>query len=396
MNIQSMVNEITPEILEICRIIHQNPELGLKEYNTCALIENYLKANVRYEKMKRVGETGIFVEIKGAKPGPGKIIAFRGDIDALPIQESNCFDFPSKTPNVMHACGHDVHCVINLGAARVLSNYRESFSGSVYFFFQPAEEILAGAKLFLNDPEIDFSKINAMVAAHSSPEIYAGTIGVRNGPILASADKINIKITGKQGHAAHPHTVIDPIVTASNIILSLQTLVSRETAPLDSAVVSFGSIHGGDTHNIIPATVDIVGTLRTISPETRTKLRESIHRICDGIAAAMRAQVEVNIEDGVPPLLNDSPQWVDRTIRVGTKLLGKDNVIILPGPSMGGDDFAFLKENREGVFIRLGSRTPGGPYGSMHSPTFYSDKAAIPTGMLTLAGIALDFLDVEY
>ncbi|QQO10135.1 M20 metallopeptidase family protein [Breznakiella homolactica] len=394
-DIKKMVSEITPEITELCNHIHENPELSLKEIETSRLLEEYIEKNVVYERKKRVAETGLFVEIKGTKPGSGKVLAFRGDIDALPIQEAEGMPHRSKVPGVMHACGHDVHGTINAGAARILSDCRDQFSGSVYFFFQPAEEILKGAMLFLNDPDIDMSRIDAAAAVHSSPEFHAGAIGVRYGAILASADEIRITVRGKGGHGAHPHTFIDPVLTASSIIMNLQTLVARETSPADSAVVSICSIHGGNAHNIVPDEVVLTGTCRTINPETRNRMEESIKRIAKSTAEALRASADVEYIRGVPPLLSED-EWVDRAVRVGTRLLGEENVVMLPHPSMGGDDFAFIKENRPGVFVRLGARTPGGPYGSLHSSTFYSDPAAIPAGMLTIVGLALDFFGAEY
>ncbi|MDL2229194.1 M20 family metallopeptidase [Treponema sp. OttesenSCG-928-L16] len=394
-DVKKMVTDISPEITAMCNHIHEHPELSLKEFETSRLLEEYIEKNVVYERKKRVGETGLFVEIKGTKPGPGKTIAFRGDIDALPIQEAEGLPHRSTVPGVMHACGHDVHGTINAGAAKILSDCRDQFSGSVYFFFQPAEEILKGAMLFVNDPEIDFSKIDAAAAVHSSPEFNAGAIGVRYGAILASADEIKITVRGKGGHGAHPHTFVDPVLTASAIVMNFQTLVARETSPADSAVVSMCSIHGGTAHNIVPDEVVLHGTCRTINPQTRDRMEESIKRIAESTAEAFRAAAEVEYIRGVPPLLSED-EWVDRAVRVGNKLLGEENVVMLPHPSMGGDDFAFMKEGRPGVFVRLGARTPGGPYGSLHSSTFYSDPAAIPAGMMTIVGLALDFFGVEY
>ena len=192
-DVRKKVAEITPEITRIREYIHENPELSMQEYNTCALLEDYVKKNVQYDRLKRVGETGLFFELKGTKPGNGPTIVFRGDIDALPIQEAENMSPRSKVPGVMHACGHDVHGTINVGAAKILSEMKDQFSGSIYFFIQPAEEILKGAKLFLNDPEIDFDQIDAVAALHISAELDAGTIGVRYGAILASADEVRIR-----------------------------------------------------------------------------------------------------------------------------------------------------------------------------------------------------------
>ena len=393
-DVRKAVEEITPEITEMRNHIHENPELSMQEYSTCAYLEEYVKKNVAYDRLKRVGETGLFFEIKGTKPGPGKTIVFRGDIDALPIQEDPSNNPCSKVPGVMHACGHDVHGTINVGAAKILSQMKDQFAGSIYFFIQPAEEILSGAKLFLNDPDIDFDKIDDVAALHCSAEIYAGTIGVRYGAILASADEFKITVRGKGGHGAHCHTVKDPVVAASAIVMALQTLVSRETNPAHSVVVSTCMIHGGAAHNTIPDTVELCGTVRTLSPEDRERVEKSMNRIATCVAEGYGTKAEVEYIHGVPPFVCED-EWVDRAIRVGKKMLGEENMVMMPYAAMGAEDFAFIKEKKPGIFIRLGSRTPGGPYGSAHSSTFYSDPKCLPTGMLTIIGLAADYFGFE-
>ncbi|AEV29507.1 amidohydrolase [Sphaerochaeta pleomorpha str. Grapes] len=392
--LQSRVEAIVPGILALKRTIHEHPELGLQEYETCKLLETYVKDYVVYERMHRVGKTGLFIEIKGTKPGKGKTLIIRGDIDALPITEDANAPYCSKNQGVMHACGHDVHGSCIVGTARILSDLRDTFAGSVYVFVQPAEEILAGAKLFLDDPEIDFSKVDGAFALHCSPEFEAGKIGTKQGGILASSDTLEIVVTGKGGHGAHPNTVVDPIVVASAIVQNLQTIVSRETDPSDSVVVSLCSIHGGNAFNIVPSEVVLKGTVRTINPASRDAVEASVKRIVHAMAEAYKARATVNYVRGVPPMVNSS-DWVDRVFRVGEKVLGKDQVVHLEAPSMGGEDFAFIIEKVGGVFIRLGARTPGGPYGSIHSSGFYCDDRAIPTALTMASSLALDFLGAE-
>ncbi|MEA4865263.1 MAG: M20 family metallopeptidase [Sphaerochaeta sp.] len=392
--LQGLVDNIAPSILELKHTIHEHPELGLQEHETCKLLESYVHEHVVYKRMHRVGETGLFIEIEGTKPGKGKTIIIRGDIDALPITENPKAPFCSKNEGVMHACGHDVHGSCVVGTARILSELRDTFAGSVYIFVQPAEEILAGAKLFLNDAAIDFSKVDGAFALHCSPEFEAGKIGTKYGGILASSDTLDIVVTGKGGHGAHPNTAIDPIVVASAIVQGLQTRVSRETDPADSVVVSLCSIHGGNAFNIIPSEVSLKGTVRTINPKTRDDVEASVKRIVKATAEAYMAKATVEYTRGVPPMVN-STEWVDRVFRVGEALLGKDQVVHLDAPSMGGEDFAFIIEKVGGVFIRLGARTPGGPYGSSHSSGFYCDDRAIPTALTVASGLALDFLRAE-
>jgi len=392
-DVNKEVAAITTEITAMRTYIHENPELSMQEFNTCALLEDYVKKNVKYDRLKRVGKTGLFFEIKGTKPGNGPTLVFRGDIDALPIQEDPKMSPCSKVPGVMHACGHDVHGSINVGAAKILSQHKDSFSGSLYFFIQPGEEVFQGAKLFLNDPEIDFAKIDAIAALHCSAELEAGTIGVRYGTILAASDVFTITVKGKGGHGAHCHTLRDPVVAACAIVNGLQTLVSRETNPANAVVVSVCKMHGGVVNNIVPDTMELAGTCRTLTVQDRDRVEESLKRVATSIAQAYRTEAEVEYIRGVPPFICED-EWVDRAIRAGEKVLGKENVKMLPFAAMGGEDFAFIKEKKPGVFVRLGSRTPGGPYGSAHSSTFYSDPACIPVGIKTIIGIIADYFNI--
>lgn len=394
-NLTNATQRIISTITEIRNILHENPELSLREFGTCQLLEDYINKNIPHKSLRRVSETGLFLEIEGKMPGAKRVICFRADIDALPVQETEGLQPRSKISGVMHACGHDIHAAINLGAAQVLAENIDSFSGKVCFIFQPAEEILKGALLFLNDHKLNLDMVDAMVGVHVSPELDAGQIGVRQGPILASADEFRITIHGKGGHGAHPHTVVDPIVCAASLIMNLQTMVSREISAPDSAVVSICTINAGTAHNIVPEKVELRGTIRTLKAQIRDQMEDSLKRISIATCEAIRAEAEVEYIRGVPPLVCET-DWVNRAINVSSNLLGSENVVILPVPSMGGDDFAYLKENHPGVFIRLGARTPSGPYGSMHSPSFYCDPAAIPAGILMIAGMALDFFEEEY
>ena len=258
--------QLRDELIALRREFHRAPELGLHEYHTAARIERELdRCGIPHE---RVGETAVVGHLTGNGNGSG-LVVLRADIDALPIQDTNDMSYRSQTPGMMHACGHDVHGTINVGAAKILSEMKDQFSGSIYFFIQPAEEILQGAKLFLNDPEIDFDKIDAVAALHVSAELDAGTIGVRYGAILASADGIRIRINGKGGHGAHCHTLRDPIVASAAVINALQTLVSRETNPANAVVISICTIHAGEANNIVPDSVEMTGTVRTLNPASR-------------------------------------------------------------------------------------------------------------------------------
>ncbi|MDY4032698.1 MAG: M20 family metallopeptidase [Pyramidobacter sp.] len=393
-NVKEAIADITPEMIAIRTHIHEHPELSLKEFDTCALLEDYVKKNVKYDYLKRVGQTGLFFVLKGTKPGPGKTIVFRGDIDALPIQEDESMSPCSTVPGVMHACGHDIHGTINVGAAAILSRIKDQFSGSIFFFIQPVEETLAGAQLFLTDPAIPWNQIDAVAALHVSAELEVGKIGVRYGAILASADEFTITVCGKGGHGAHCHTVRDPIVAGAAMVSSLQTLVSRETNPANAVVVSITQFHAGCANNIIPDKAILSGTVRTLNSEDRSRTEASIKRMASCVAEGFRCTADVQYDHGVPPFICED-EWVDRALRVGRKILGTDNTCIMPYAAMGGEDFAFIKEHKPGIFVRLGCRTPGGAYGSAHSSTFYADPDCIPVGIYVIIGLAADYLGFE-
>lgn len=395
MTIHKLVASIEPEINAVREQIHENPELGLKEYQTSALIEKELREKTQVDRIEHIGETGLLAEIKGTKLGPAHCIALRGDMDALPVQEDAGHKLRSKIDGVMHACGHDVHTSILLGAVRVLEHYRDQIAGSVLFFFQPSEETLQGGKLFANSPKIDFTKIDGVAALHVTPDLCAGKIGVRYGAILGSSDELSITVKGKGGHGAHPDTVVDPILLSAQIVQALQMLVSRELAADQAGVVSICSIHGGKAFNIVPDAVELKGTIRALDPKVREHLLKRIPEICRGVAMAGRGDAEVHINLGPPPLISDR-QWVDRVKRCGSRLLGEENVVELEYPSMGAEDFAFVMEKAPGVFVRFGARSESGPYGGLHSPLFYCDRKALTTGILTLAGVALDFFEADY
>ena len=355
-DVRKKVEEITPEITQMRVHIHENPELSMKEYNTCALLEDYVKKNVKYDRLKRVGETGLFFELKGTKPGNGPTIVFRGDIDALPIQEDEHMSPRSKVPGVMHACGHDVHGTINVGAAKILSEMKDQFSGSIYFFIQPAEEILQGAKLFLNDPEIDFDKIDAVAALHVSAELDAGTIGVRYGAILASADGIRIRINGKGGHGATPEVCVDAITAGAAVVQSLQTIVSRFTSPMDSVVVTVGSFHAGTRCNIIAQDAVLEGTLRAFDDNVHARLIEHFKRIITDVSAAYGCTAEIEINEVAGVVVND--EALCRIANECAAELVPPDRIQPQHPCMLGDDFASYRAIAPSCFVQVGMLAP--------------------------------------
>ncbi|WP_349671877.1 M20 family metallopeptidase [Lacrimispora sp.] len=395
MNILKLISDIEANIYEIYKVIHENPELGMEEYETSRLIRKELSEQDDCDEILSIGKTGLVAVLKGEKEGTKHCLLLRGDMDALPVNEDQDHYPKSKNAGVMHACGHDAHTAILLGTLRTMKRYKAYFSGTIYFFFQPAEEILKGAKSLFLSKEIDFDTIEGVAACHVMPDLYAGDIGLKTGTTLASADHFDVTVLGKGGHGAHPYTTIDPVVIASDIIIQLQNLVAREVSAFDSAVISVCSIHSdGDTYNVIPDRVRLKGTLRALTKETRERLSARIVDVCSKVAQAGRAEADVRFEEGPPPFRNDD-LWVERTKRMADRLLGEDHVKMLDIVTMGAEDFAFIKDRYPGVFVRIGCRSEGKEFTPIHSSRFTVDRKALSVGIKTMCGIALDFFEIE-
>lgn len=395
MNILKLISDIEANIYEIYKVIHENPELGMEEYETSRLIRKELSEQDDCDEILLIGKTGLVAVLKGEKEGTKHCLLLRGDMDALPVNEDQDHYPKSKNAGVMHACGHDAHTAILLGTLRTMKRYKSYFSGTIYFFFQPAEEILKGAKSLFLSKEIDFDTIEGVAACHVMPDLYAGDIGLKTGTTLASADHFDVTVLGKGGHGAHPYTTIDPVVIASDIIIQLQNLVAREVSAFDSAVISVCSIHSdGDTYNVIPDRVRLKGTLRALTKETRERLSARIVEVCSKVAQAGRAEADVRFEEGPPPFRNDD-LWVERTKRMADRLLGEDHVKMLDIVTMGAEDFAFIKDRYPGVFVRIGCRSEGKEFTPIHSSKFTVDRKALSVGIKTMCGIALDFFEIE-
>lgn len=391
MDIKSCAGKIEPEIYEIYRTIHEDPELGLAEFHTSRYIRENLEKYLSREDILSFGETGLVAVVRGKKEGAGGCLLLRADMDALPVQEDEGHDPGSRTPGVMHACGHDAHTAILLGTLRIVAQHREEFSGKIYFLFQPAEEALDGAKLFLQSGVVDLDEIQAVAACHMIPNLYGGEIGLRPGAMLASADAFRIQVTGKGGHGAHPYTTVDPVSISAGIIGELQKLVSRETNALDTAVISVCSVHsGGDSFNIIPDSVTLKGTLRTMDENVRVRLKQRICQVSKGMARMSRGEADVDFLEGPPAFIND-PKWTKRVEEVLAGLIGRDRIKQSDTVTMGAEDFAFIKERYPGIFVRIGCRTEGAEFTPIHSGRFRVDRKALLTGMLVMCGIAAEF-----
>lgn len=391
MKIKAYAGKIEPEIYEIYRSIHEKPELGLKERNTSQLIRENLGKYLPQEDILSFSETGILAVVRGEQEGEGRCLLLRADMDALPIQEDETHEPKSQVPGVMHACGHDAHTAILLGTLRMMVQHKAEFAGKIYFLFQPAEEVLGGAKLFLQSNVVDLNEIHAVAACHMIPNLYGGEIGIRPGAMLASADEFTIQIHGKGGHGAHPYTTVDPVSISAGIIEEVQKLVSRETNALDTAVVSICSIHSdGDSFNIIPDRVTLKGTIRTMDESVRIRLKKRIGQISEGMAQMNNGEATVVFQEGPPAFIND-PEWEAGIEPVLASLLGKEKIKHEDTVTMGAEDFAFIKERYPGIFIRIGCRTEGAEFTPIHSGRFRVDRKALLTGMITMSGVAAEF-----
>lgn len=344
--IREEIKNIKDEIYAIRRHFHRYPELSFKEFNTAETISQHLN-NLGISHKKGVGKTGIVGEINF---GPGPTIALRADMDALPIQEENNLDYKSLNDGVMHACGHDGHMAILLGAANALSKNSKLKKGTVRFIFQPAEEGLGGAKYMIEDGCLD--KVDEIYGLHLWNYQLYGEVGIKDGPVMASADLFDIEVSGKGGHGATPQGTIDAIVVASNLVTMLQTIVSRNTNPLESTVLSIGKIKGGHNFNIISDKVHMSGTTRAYTEENRTMIKQRMKEVIEGVSKSFGADIKLNYKDGYPPTVNHSSQ-VEKVLEAASSVVasGAKN----PYLSMGGEDFSYYLQNKPGCFFFVGS-----------------------------------------
>jgi IAA-amino acid hydrolase len=372
-------------IVAIRREIHRHPELGYEETRTSALIRRKLdELGIAYRHP--VAQTGVVATIgSGAEP----CIALRADIDALPIEEAADVPFRSQVPGRMHACGHDCHTAMLLGAAKLLKARESELPGTVKLLFQPAEEGGAGGKRMCEEGALEAPQVARVFGLHVWPLLQTGTIGSRAGTFLASAGSLAITVTGKGGHAAMPHLAVDPVTTAAKIICELQTIVSRELDPLDAGVISITTVHAGEAYNVIPPEVKLTGTIRSLTRDGMEFLQERVRQVCELTAEANRCSAAVTFPgNDYPPTVNDAALW-NFTQTLGREILGADAVEEVPAV-MGGEDFAYYAECVPGCFVGLGIRNEAiGSVFNVHHPRFKVDEAALPLGTALHAAFAL-------
>lgn len=381
---------LLPELIELRRAIHREPELGLQNPKTLAKIKAAL-AGLPLEYREGPSTTGLLAVLRG--PSNGRTVLLRGDMDALPLHEDTGLEFASETSGAMHACGHDTHVAMLVGAAKMLCARREQLTGTVYFMFQPGEEGHHGARFMLDDGLLD-PLPDAAFALHIMPNAPHGIFTGRAGPLLASSDVLSIKITGKGGHASMPHDAVDPIPVACEIVSAIQTMVTRKVSVFDPAVITIAKIEAGTTNNIIPECANLLGTIRTLSPRRRAMVAEELHRLAPGIAAAHGCEAHVHIEQGFPVTMCD-----DRAVRFGQEVVettfGTESWKTLDAPIMGAEDFAYVLEKVPGAMFFLGASHEGDDWRQccgLHSNRMVLDENVMAKGAALHAALAERFL----
>lgn len=372
------------ELLTLRRDLHRYPELAFREERTAARLIEALEAlpPTSLVTLARVAGTGVVARLRGRDP-EAPVVAIRGDIDALPIQEATGLDYASVVPGVMHACGHDVHAAWTVGAAHLLAT--DPAAGDVLIVLQPAEEIGAGAVAVLETGALD--GVAAIFGAHVDRRFAVGQVVADDGPLAASADAFAIELVGAGAHAARPHEAADPVVGAAALVGALQTIVSRRLNPASAGVVTIGALHAGTAANVIPDRAELLGTVRAVDPPTRALLLDDVRRIAHGIAATYRLEARVTFEPGTPPIVNPPrpTAWARQAARA---LLGAAAVVPLGFLNMAGEDFAHYLERMPGCFLRIGAREPGGPVIAAHAPQFYAADESVLVGAAVLAATA--------
>lgn len=381
--LDAAIQRILPDVVQARHHLHQNPELSGEEAETSGLVAGWLQALGMDEVQTSIAGHGVVGLLRGRAHGP--TFALRADMDALPIQETSGLPYQSCKPGVMHACGHDGHTATLLGTASVLAALRDQIHGTIKFLFQPAEETTGGAETMCAEGVMD--GVDAIAALHGWPFLEVGQIGIRPGPMMASADRFNLTIKGQGGHAAYPHNTIDPILVGAQVVGALQTLASREVSPLDSVVVSVSQFHAGTAHNVIPGQATLTGTVRCLNPALRDEMPRKMERVIGGICAALRAEYDFAYEFGPPVTMND-PGMTGLIEQIGLDVLGPDSVRYLETPSMGAEDFAYYLPHAPGALFRLGVGTDVTP---LHTPTYNFTDTALPYGIKMFCELALRY-----
>jgi len=388
--IRQLAKQYAPETIEIRRHLHAHPELSYKEFQTSAFVQEKLKGlGIPFEIKATTGVVGL---IKGKNPDK-RVIALRADMDALPIREENEVPYKSQNDGIMHACGHDAHTSILLGASKILQELKSEWEGTIKLIFQPGEEKNpGGASLLIKEGVLHNPKPQAIFGLHVHPGLEIGKYSFRSGPSMASADEIYITVRGKGGHAANPQLTVDTILVASHIVVALQQIISRNKNPFSPSVLTISSFQGGYTTNVIPAEVKLMGTFRAMDETWRFQAHKLIHRICTGIAQSMGAEIDVLVDVGYPVVNNDEELYPVARIRA-EEYAGRENIQETE-VRMGAEDFGFYTQEIPGCFYRLGVMNAAkGIISGVHTPTFNIDESAIEKGMGMMAWLGVSIHD---
>jgi hippurate hydrolase len=378
---------LLPGTVELRRRIHRNPELGLDLPQTQSAVLESLEG-LPLEIATGSSTTSVVATLRGARPG--RTVLLRGDMDALPMPEDTDLEFCSENSGVMHACGHDAHTAMLVGAARALAARRDEIAGNVVFMFQPGEEGHAGARYMIEEGVLE--GVDAAFAIHIDPRIPVGRFATRGGPVLASADVVSVTLRGKGGHASMPHDTLDPIPVACEIVTALQTMITRRIDAFQPAVLTITKIAAGTTGNVIPESAELLGTLRTVSERTRTKAKEHIRRVIEGVAAAHDVSAELTIVDGYPVTENDRG-FTDFAVQALGEVFGEP-VIEMPSPVMGAEDFSYVLQRVPGAMAFMGVRPEGIERPApCHSNRMLLNEDAMTSGIAAHTAIALSFLE---
>ena len=369
-----------PELTALRRELHAHPELGFEEHYTSRRVVETLKVCGVDEIHTGIGRTGVVATIRGRGNSP-RMIGLRADMDALPMAEANEFAWKSTKPGLMHGCGHDGHTAMLIGAARYLAETR-NFDGTAVLIFQPGEEGFAGAKAMIEDGLFERFPVQSVFAMHNWPQMRPGSIGINPGPMMASADRITIEISGKGGHGAHPYQTVDPVLVAAHIITAVQSIVSRNIRPIDSAVISLCAMQAGDlgAFSVIPGKATLVGTVRTFNPEVQAMVERRLNEVCSGVALGLGASAHVKYERIYPATINTRDE-ARFAADVAQKLVGHEHVDRAMDPSMGAEDFSFMLQVKPGAYLRLGQGAENG-IGScfLHNSRYDFNDEVLPLG----------------
>lgn len=384
------IEEIEKFLVDVRRDFHAYPELGLEEYRTRDQICQYLKImEIPYEIIAKTGVVGL---IKGKYPG--KTVALRADMDALPIFEENQVPYKSQHEGKMHACGHDAHMTILLGVAKIIGAHRNQLKGQVKLLFQPAEETVGGAKPMIDEGVMNNPKVDTVLGLHVTPELQVGEIGIRYDQMSASSDTLTIDIYGESTHGAYPHSGTDSILIAGHVVTAIQSIVSRNVDPRESGVISLGTIHGGTQGNIIANHVQMVGTIRTLNHKVRDIILDRIVKVIKATCEALGGRGEVTLEPGYPHLINHK-EVVDSVKEVGEEILALDQVVDIKSASLGVEDFGYFLFEAPGAYFKLGcGNLEKGIVHDGHHPLFDIDEECLQIGVKMMVGMILNLLEM--